>query len=138
MQTLGRGWVRSVKIQKLSVPYPSGKVLLPMQSTTVNFATAARTLGREARERGLLVPGFRCPPRVIGLDRTLKRTNNGVTVAVRVKDRPWVAILADMIEGVIAANRLTPPLADRFRGEMWLTLGFTCEALPITRPPQVA
>lgn len=109
-----------------------------MQSTTVNFATAARTLGREARERGLLVPGFRCPPRVIGLDRTLKRTNSGVTVAVRVKDRPWVAILADMIEGVIAANRLTPPLADRFRGEMWLTLEFTCEALPITRPPQVA
>jgi hypothetical protein len=47
-------------------------------------------------------------------------------------------VLADMIEGVVVANQLTPPLADRLRGEMWLALGFTCEASPIDRPSQVA
>jgi cytosine/adenosine deaminase-related metal-dependent hydrolase len=38
----------------------------------------------------------------------------------------------------ISANLLAPPMADRLRGEMWLALGFTCEASPIDRPSQVA
>ena len=109
-----------------------------MEATTVHFATAARTLGREARSRGLVVPGFRCPPRIVGADRSIRRFDGGVTVAVRVKGRPWVAVLADMIEGLVVANQLTPPLADRLRGKMWLALGFTCDALPIDRPSQVA
>lgn len=109
-----------------------------MEATTVHFATAARTLGREVRTRGLMVPGFRCPPRVLGADRTLRRFAGGATVAVRVKGRPWVAVVADMIEGVIVANQLTPPIADRLRGEMWLALGFTCEVMPAVPTPRVA
>ena len=120
------------------MPHPFVKVFFLMEATTVHFATAARTLGREARSRGLIVPGFRCPPRVLGADRTIRRFEGGVTVAVRVKGRPWVAVLADMIEGLVVANQLTPPPADRLRGEMWLALGFTCEASPIDRPSQVA
>ena len=43
---------------------------------------------------------------------------------MRVRNRPWVAVAADMIEGVIAVNRLQPPHADRLRAELWEALGF--------------
>lgn len=88
-------------------------------STTARFAHAARTLAREARLRGLLAPSFRCPPRVVGADRTLRRRPGGAVVAVRLRERPWPAVLADMIEGVIAANGLSPPLATRVRTDLW-------------------
>jgi hypothetical protein len=38
---------------------------------------------------------------------------------VRVKGRPLVAVVADMIEGVVVVNRLVPPVADRLRRELW-------------------
>ena len=98
-----------------------------MESNTVNFAHASRTLAHEARVRGLLVPGFRCPPRILGVDRSLRRWDGGATVAVRVKGRPWVAVVADMIEGMVVANQLVPPVADRLRAEMWLALGFVAQ-----------
>ncbi|NCZ70933.1 MAG: hypothetical protein EBY80_12375 [Actinobacteria bacterium] len=104
------------------VPHPDGKVALPMESNTVNFAHAARTLAHEARVRGLLVPGFRCPPRILGVDRSLRRWDGGATVAVRVKGRPWVAVVADMIEGVVVLNRLEAADATRARSALWLTL----------------
>lgn len=88
-------------------------------STTVQFAHAARTLTREARRRRLTGPSFRCPPRLPGVDRTLRRRPGGVVVAVRVRDRPWPAVLGDMIEGVVAANRLPLPAATRLRTELW-------------------
>ena len=40
-------------------------------------------------------------------------------VSVRVRDRPVVGVLADMIEGVVAANRLTTPQSDRLRADLW-------------------
>lgn len=46
-----------------------------------------------------------------------------MVVAVQVRDRPWVAVVADMIEGVVVANRLTPPAADRLRTELWEVVG---------------
>lgn len=88
-------------------------------ASTLDFAQVARVLGREARARGLQAPGFRCPPRIVGVDRTLRRSDDHVTVAVRVKGRPLVAVVADMIEGVVVANRLVPPVADRLRRELW-------------------
>ena len=88
-------------------------------ASTLDFAQVARVLGREARARGLHAPGFRCPPRIVGVDRSLRRTGEHVTVAVRVKGRPLVAVVADMIEGVVVANRLHPPVADRLRRELW-------------------
>ena len=87
--------------------------------TTVDFSRAARVLSREARRRGLVVPGFRCPPRVVGVHRTLRRQQNGVVIAVQVRGRPWFVVIADMIEGVVVANGLTPPAADRVRTELW-------------------
>ena len=88
-------------------------------STTVHFAHAARTLTQEARRRGLVGPSFRCPPRVGGVDRTLRRRPGGAVVAVRLKGRPWPAVLADMIEGVVVANDLPAPAATRLRTELW-------------------
>ncbi len=87
--------------------------------TTVEFSHAARLLAREARRRRLVAPSFRCPPRVVGAQRTVRRHAGGVVVAVQVRDRPWLAVLSDMIEGVVVANQLQPPMADRLRTELW-------------------
>lgn len=75
-------------------------------ATTLRFATTARALARAARANGLTVPGFRSPPRVNGVDRTLRRRGASASIAVRVRGRPWADVLADMIEGVIVANGL--------------------------------
>jgi hypothetical protein len=69
-----------------------------------------------------VVPGFRCPPRVVGVHRTLRRQPNGVVVAVQVRGRPWFVVVADMIEGVVVANGLRPPAADLLRTELWCAL----------------
>jgi hypothetical protein len=92
-------------------------------ASTVDFASAARTLTREARRRGLVGPSFRCPPRLVGVDRSIRRRGDGAIVSVRLRGRPWVAVLADMIEGVVAANRLVAPEADRLRADLWLLCG---------------
>lgn len=88
-------------------------------ASTVDFAAVARTLSLEARRRGLVVPSFRSPPRLVGVDRSIRRRGASVVVAVRLRDRPLVAVVADLIEGVVAANGLGPPEADRLRHELW-------------------
>ena len=90
-----------------------------MESSTVRFAHAARVLGREARRRRLAAPSFRCPPRLVGVDRTLRRRPGAPVVSVRLRGRPWPSVLADMIEGVVVANSLAPPHADRVRADLW-------------------
>ncbi|MET0144678.1 MAG: hypothetical protein ABW328_07850 [Ilumatobacteraceae bacterium] len=90
-----------------------------MESSTARFAHAARTLAREARRRGLAAPSFRCPPRLGGVDRTLRRRPGGGVVSVRLRGRPWPAVLGDMIEGVVVVNDLTAPRATRLRTELW-------------------
>ena len=99
-------------------------------ATTVEFASTARTLTREARRRGLVGPSFRCPPRLVGVDRSIRRRPDGAVVSIRLHDRPRSAVLADMIEGVVVANRLRPPQADRLRTDLWTVL----EAGAATRP----
>jgi hypothetical protein len=90
-------------------------------SSTVEFAHAARGLTRAAAARGLVGPSFRCPPRLVGIDRSIRRRSPGgdAVVSIRVKGRPREAVLADMIEGVIVANGLVAPAADRARNELW-------------------
>ena len=86
------------------------------------FAAAARRLGDSARAAGLAVPAFRSPPRVAGALRTIRRYPGGTVVSVQLRDRSHEAVAADMIEGVIAANGLTPPLATRVRTDLWETV----------------
>lgn len=88
-------------------------------ATTTRFALAARQLSEAARSLGLRAPGFRSPPRLVGVDRTLLRRSGRPTVAIRVRGRPWVPVLWDMIEGVVAANQLVGSAAARAREELW-------------------
>ena len=91
-----------------------------MQASSISFANAARTLAREARGRGLVVPAFRAPPRVAGADRTLRRRpDGGATVSVQLRGRPWPAVVADMVEGIVVANGLAGADADGCRDALW-------------------
>jgi hypothetical protein len=95
------------------------EVVAPPAASTVQFAAAARALAAAARRFGLAAPTFRTPPRLVGLDRTVRRHHRGGVVSVRVRGRPWVAVLADMVDGVIAVNGLDPRRANRIRADLW-------------------
>ena len=56
------------------------------------------------------------------------RRGSGVTVAVALRDRPWGAVVADMVEGVVVANRLAGVAADRARAALW-EAATTCREL---------
>lgn len=91
-------------------------------SSTLRFAQAVQALAATTRSLGLVVPSFRSPPRLVGVLRSIKRWDGGATVAVVVRGRPWPAVQADLIEGIVAANGLAPPASDRARSELWLAL----------------
>lgn len=113
--------------------------MVDMEATSLRFSAAARTLGLVARRQGLAVPGFRSPPRLAEVDRTLRRrADGGATVAVRLKGRPWVAVLADMIDGVIAANSLQGAAAAAVRTRLWAAVEGDAGRVEPTRPPRAA
>ena len=89
----------------------------------VRFSQVARLLAAAARAEGLEVPGFRSPPQVPGADRTIRRWPQGAVVSVRLRDRPFGDAVADMIEGVVAANRLAGARAERCRRRLREALG---------------
>lgn len=86
---------------------------------TVRFAEAAKVLAAAARAQDLLAPSYRTPPRLVGIDRTVRRHAKGGAVAVRVRGRPWPAVVADMIDGVVALNGLDSAHANRVRADLW-------------------
>jgi hypothetical protein len=90
-----------------------------MEATSLRFAHAARVLGDATRARGLRVPVFRSPPRIEGVQRTLRRRGGSATVAVRLRQRPWAAVVADMVEGVVVSNGLAGAEADAVRAALW-------------------
>ena len=90
----------------------------PIMSNTA-FVEAANLLGVVATRFGLIAPGFRTPPRIVGVQRTVRRRPGGGLVAVAVKQRPMAAVLADMIDGVIVVNELAPPESDTVRAALW-------------------
>jgi hypothetical protein len=88
---------------------------LPANLPASRFAEAARTLGAAARAAGLAVPAFRCPPRVAGATRTIRRYPGGTVVSVRLRGRPFEQALADMVEGVLVTNRIDTPAQPALR-----------------------
>src|SRR4051794_24837689 len=91
-----------------------------MEATSLRFALAARALGTSCRERGLVTPMFRSPPRVSGADRTVRRwRGGGATVSVVLRGRPRAAVVGDMVGGVVVANRLGGVEATRLRTALW-------------------
>ena len=66
-----------------------------------------------------------------GCRRSIRRpTGEGAgasaVVAVRVKDRPWPAVVADLVEGAVAVHSLVSPEADRVRAALWADLEPLC------------
>jgi hypothetical protein len=80
------------------------RIIAAVRSETLGFSNAVRTVAEEARRMGLMVPGFRSPPRLPGADRTIRRSAGEPIVAVRVRGRPIADVVADVVEGVLVAN----------------------------------
>ena len=94
-----------------------------MEATSIRFPHAARAMRLVVQQRGLDMPLFRSPPRLQGVQRSLTRRAIGAsTVAVRLRQRPWAAVLADMIEGVVVVNGLQGSAADELRHALWSAL----------------
>lgn len=89
------------------------------------FSAAARGVAEEARRGGLpVVPGFRSPPRRPGVRRAIRRLPGlQAIVAIEVRGRSRDEVLADLIEGVVVANRLIGPDAARWRSRLRRTAG---------------
>ena len=99
-----------------------------MEPTSLRFARIARRLTEAARAQGLRAPTFRSPPRVSGVTRTIKRGPRGrVTISVVLRGRPWAAVAADLVDGVVVANGLRGVAADRVRAALWAALGELAE-----------
>lgn len=102
-------------------------------ASATRFSETVRTVVALSRRRGLRPPVFRSPPRLDGVDRSIRRRPNGtVVVAVRRGARPLAAVQSDIIEGVVAANDLTGEPADRFRHAAWAQL----HGVEGTQPPR--
>lgn len=86
-----------------------------MGPTALAFATLARRLCDAARASGLVAPAFRTPPRRANALRTIRFLPGGAVVAVRLHGRSIDRVAADMVEGVVVANRLEGQAAARLR-----------------------
>ena len=95
-------------------------MMVAMEASSLDYAAAVRSLGAPARRERLTVPAFRSTPRLDEAARSIRwRPDGGATVSIRLKGRPWAAVLGDMIEGVVVTNGLTGPAADRARARLW-------------------
>jgi hypothetical protein len=93
-------------------------------ATLAAFSAVAAGVAECARALGLRAPAFRSPPRVPGADRTLRRQRDGsAVVAVRVRGRSLGEVVADIVEGVVAANGLGGAAADDARRALAAALG---------------
>lgn len=92
------------------------------ESPSIRFARTVQALGATGRELGLEVPAFRSPPRLVGIHRSIRRVPGATVVAVVVRGRPWPAVQADLVEGVVAANELPADAADRVRAHLWAAI----------------
>jgi hypothetical protein len=91
--------------------------------SSIRFAEVVRQLAGEARALGLEVPGFRSPPRLQGVDRSLRRRAGATpAVAVRLRGRAVEAVLADMVEGIVVTNGCTGREAERVRDRLLAAL----------------
>lgn len=94
---------------------PASPAAPPASASTVRFAEAARRLSEACRARGLIAPAFRSPPGRPSVRTLRRRPDGGVVVAVQVRGRPLAVVLADMVDGVVAANHLSGAEAEQVR-----------------------
>jgi hypothetical protein len=104
------------------------------RASALQFSETVRLVVALARRHQLRPPVFRSPPRLDGVDRSIRRRPNGtVVVAVRRVDRPLAAVQADVIDGVLAANAVVGERADRFRHQAWELLAGSVGRVPPRR-----
>ena len=90
-----------------------------MAAASLRFAAAARRLATACRAHDLAAPAFRSPPRRPATARTIRRRPDGTAVvAVVIRGRPFEAVAADMVEGVLAANGRAGAGANRVRAAL--------------------
>lgn len=76
------------------------------ESYSVNFVSVVRTLGRIANQREFISPSFRCPPPSAKFQRSMRNLGEGeITISIVIRERPWLAVLADIVEGFVIANK---------------------------------
>ena len=107
---------------------------VPKGAPVAWFADAARRLGAATRAAGLVVPAFRCPPRVPGTTRTIRRYPGGAVVSVVLAGRRTEEVAIDMVEGVMVVNRLEGDAALRFRTTLLEATGATSRPVPAPKP----
>jgi hypothetical protein len=117
---------------------PRGASSCAPSPPALRFADAAKRLGAATRAASLVVPAFRCPPRVAGALRTVRRYPGGAVVSVVIRDRPWDEVASDMVEGVLVVNRLEGETALRARTTLLECLGAPSPAAPSEHHPQAA
>ena len=84
--------------------------------SALDFGEMSRLVAAEARRHGLVAPGFRSPPRLQGVSRTIRRYPGGQwLVSVRCRGRPVAEVAADMVDGVLVANGLEGTAAQGWR-----------------------
>jgi len=99
-----------------------------VEARSLRFAATARGLTDVARAAGFVAPRFRSPPRVPGRVRTIRWHGDGsATVSVVLRDRPWSAVVADMIDGFAAVN---DDPRHELRDQLWAAV----EAFDVTAP----
>lgn len=96
----------------------------------LHFARTARLLGVAAQAAGLRAPAFRSPPGVPGAARTIRRRPGGDVVAVHLRGRPPRLVEEDMVEGVVVANGLSGPAAERVRRALRAAVGADGTGVP--------
>ncbi|MCB1250346.1 MAG: hypothetical protein KDB33_00090 [Acidimicrobiales bacterium] len=110
-----------------------------MEGNTLRFAHTAKALGRAAHRLGLGAPSFRSPPKDHAVARAVRRNGDGTTtVSVALRDRPWAAVVADMIEGVVVANHLDGAAAAPVRDALWTAVAALVVDQPETPRPRPA
>lgn len=85
---------------------------------TPRFWELAGRLVAEAQGQGLVVPGFRSPPRLPGAVRTVRRQLGGALVSVAWRGRSSAEVVEDMIDGVVLVNGLAGPAAETCRSHL--------------------
>ena len=65
----------------------------------------------------------------MGVSRTIRRRPDGqAVISIAFRSRPWNAVLADMIDGILLVNQLSGAAASRARDDLWETFSSTVEA----------
>ena len=75
------------------------------ESISIQVTKADRTLGRIADQLGYRIPPFRCPPPSAKYQRSVRKTGEeNLSISIVIRGRPWLAILADIVEWFVIAK----------------------------------